>query len=72
MVNSAELRIDETAARQTQGGPVNAAIELARQVPLKKRAGVVRIGKGRLDKLVMRLVDRAVWHLGKESVESRK
>ena len=67
-----EFRVDETAAGQTQGGPVDAASELARQVPLKKRAGVVGIRKGRLDELVMRLVDRAICHEGKESAESKK
>ena len=72
VVNSAELRIDETAAGQTQGGPVDAASELARQVPLKKRAGVVGIRKGRLDELVMRLADRTICHEGKESVGSKK
>ena len=67
-----EFRVDETAARQAQRGPVDAASELARQVPLKKRAGVVGIRKGRLDELVMRLVDRTVWHEGKESAKSKK
>jgi hypothetical protein len=41
-------------------------------VPLKKRAGIVGIRKGRLDELVMRLVDRTICHEGKESAESKK
>ena len=61
VVNSAKLRIDETAAGQIQRGPVDAASELARQVPLKKRAGVVGIRKGRLDELVVGLMN---WTLG--------
>ena len=67
-----ELRIDETAAGQTQRSPVDAASELARQVPLEKSAGVVGIRKCRLDELVMRLVDRTICHEGKERAESKK
>ena len=67
-----EFRVDETATRQAQRRPVDAASELARQVPLKKRAGVVGIRKGRLDELVMRLVDRTICHEGKESVKNKK
>jgi len=72
VVNSAKLRIDETAACETQLGPVDAASELARQVPLKKRAGVVGIRKGRFDELVMRLVDRTICHEGKENAKNKK
>ena len=72
VVNSAKLRIDEAAAGQIQRGPVDAASKFARQVPLKKRAGVVGIRKGRLDELVMRLVDRTICHEGKESAKSKK
>ena len=72
VVNSAELRVDETATGQAQRGPVDAPSEIMRQVPLKKRAGIVGIRKGRLDELVMRLVDRAVCHEENESAESKK
>jgi len=72
VVNSAKLRIDEAAAGQIQRGPVDAASELARQVPLKKRAGVVGMRKGRLDELVMRLVDRTICHEGKENAKNKK
>jgi hypothetical protein len=72
VVNSAELRVDKTAARQAKRGPVDAASEIMRQVPLKKSAGIVGIRKGRVDELVMRLVDRTVCHEENESAESKK
>ena len=67
-----KFRIDEAAACETQRSPVDAASELARQVPLKKSAGVVGIRKSRLDQLVMGLVDRTVWHEDKEKAEYKK
>ena len=71
VVNSAELGVDETAARQTQRAPIDAAGEFAREVSLQKGARVVGVREGRFNQLVVGLVKRTLGHGGRELATTR-
>ena len=61
-----EFWVDETATDKTQRVPIHAAGELAREIGFQKGPGVIGVGEGRLDQLVVGLVARTLRHVGRE------